>query len=515
MLRKARQFFRNRRLIKELSRGTHNERANAAEELGTPANHAAVPALLKAACHEDFFTTDFHNIDQTKNTRIGAVRSILRIGPPFPADVVSVLSTRLEEDPNEEVKNELVIALIEIGTEPALDAIFKVVRGKDQGTTNRAFEQLAKRKPELVGTILQSLADGNAEGRYQAACQAYSLPAEVAAPLLARLIFDAEWKVRHAASQSVETHAKAVGFETVLEAYRKENDEHVRLRLDGALCSLRHLQDLSTYVTLLDDRVAHVRAHAIWALAEFRHPSSVPALSKFLFDKDEFIREITAKYLANVADPSALQVLLQGLKHHDPHVRRTTAQATHEIRTSVFDQCWPELLNESGRIREYAIHGLANSTNPKRSELITRIAKSDRHAPARHAAIRALGTLGGRDEVAALETILSDDIEFAQSAECALSTIGDQAAQKILAEYRAGRTKRLERLLGLTDLSDNGAIARKLLNLPSEQRKLVGEFLWENGGHQRMVYVAESLRSLGGNVRTLEGDWDGIGTFRA
>ncbi|QDU23774.1 HEAT repeat domain-containing protein [Urbifossiella limnaea] len=59
---------------------------------------------------------------------------------------------------------------------------------------------------------------------------------------------------------------------------------------------------------------------------------------------------------------------------------------------------------------------------------------------------------------------------------------------------------------------DDREIARRLSSLSSPvECGIVGEWLWKNGGHERMVRVCNSY---GGNVRILEEYWDGIGTFQ-
>jgi HEAT repeat protein len=95
-----------------------------------------------------------------------------------------------------------------------------------------------------------------------------------------------------------------------------------------------------------------------------------------------------------------------------------------------------------------------------------------------------------------------------------LSRLDDVAAKEAVTKHRACKEKLRKEVCceGKTSIDE---IARKLLSLSEMERSIIGECVHEFGGHEQMVAIATRYKQLGGNLRLLEGNWDGIGTFRA
>lgn len=89
---------------------------------------------------------------------------------------------------------------------------------------------------------------------------------------------------------------------------------------------------------------------------------------------------------------------------------------------------------------------------------------------------------------------------------------------KPVVDMRPGWEREMERDVQ-TDLGDEDEryaqeVCEFLRNRDEDAARKIGEKLYANGGHQRMVRVCLRVKALGGDARTLERyAWDGVGEW--
>jgi len=218
--------------------------------------------------------------------------------------------------------------------------------------------------PRAVPTLIQALADSDADIRRMAAEALGKLGDPQAIPALAQTLRDSEWDVRCAAAEALGKFNDPQAVPALIEALG-DSDWDVRSAAAEALGAIGDPQAVpalsvwayagedaaqDALLTLghpalgLPQAVAQLAAQGAWgvliralpnekvrkAIVELGTPA-LPALIEALGDPSEEVRGAAAEALGDIGDPQAVLALRQAQWDLDKNVRRAAAEALSKL----------------------------------------------------------------------------------------------------------------------------------------------------------------------------------------
>ena len=177
----------------------------------------------------------------------------------------------------------------------------------------------------------------------------------------------------------------------------------------------------SALISALADSLADVRALALGGLGARPEPGILPSVvARLTSDKNPFVRKAAAYALAGFSGPERTAALIGALRDKDPEVRGASAVALgdHADSTAVAPLA-AALSDKSAFVRAQAARALGVNGRAAASavpELVRRLSSDEDGEVKRHAAA-ALGTIGDRSALPALEQASHDsDFYLAEAA---------------------------------------------------------------------------------------------------
>lgn len=397
----------------------------AAQDPDAAVRRAAMSALGQAGSDEAVQLLAAGLRDGDEQVQETAVLALRRVGGP---NAVHALSRALGQG-SSRVQFRVAQALEALGWRPA---------GPEEETAWSVARGEYERAAELGGVALPLLARRLREGEY---AERLSVVRSLircedagAGSLLMEALRDPDAAVRTAAAEGLglRMHAPAV---PALIRLLKDPMPQVRAAAAAALGQLRDGAAVEPLIRALEDAQWEVRAAALEALGRLGDRRAFPSVAARLEDSEQEVREQAAETLGVVGDESVVEKLVLTLM--DPHsgVRQAAARALHRIdpgwqRSPRVQNLLPTLqsalhhrdpgvqLAAAGLIRQ--ITGLSPGELERQGGALSPVHRreaaaralellaGDFDAAVRLAAVRALGRLGLRRSIPALQARLND-----------------------------------------------------------------------------------------------------------
>jgi len=211
-------------------------------------------------------------------------------------------------------------------------------------------------------------------------------------------------------------------------AQLKSSDMEERREAAMRLADIRGDDATQVLVAGLDDPAPTVRAAILVALGDRSTSSAVASISaRLASDKDPFVRKAAAYALTHYSGPQRTGALTSALKDKDPEVRgaAAVALADHPDGESI-SSLIAATSDKSEFVRAQSARALG--TNGKAADeavpALIKLLTSDRENEVKRHAATALGSIGNRSALPALEKAARDaDFYLSQSAREAINKI--------------------------------------------------------------------------------------------
>lgn len=195
-------------------------------------------------------------------------------------------------------------------------------------------------------------------------------------------------------------------------AQLNSSDEEERREAVMMLSHLETSAATSALLSALNDRSSRVRAAAAAGLAERGVASTVPLLAACLAkDKDAFVRKTAAYALGKFRGTDRTAALIAALNDKDAEVRGAAAVSLGDHADSAaVTSVTTALSDKSAFVRSRAAHALGVNGNAATSAVpaLIRLLTSDGDNEVKRQSCRALGSIGDRSALPALERARRD-----------------------------------------------------------------------------------------------------------
>jgi HEAT repeat protein len=214
----------------------------------------------------------------------------------------------------------------------------------------------------------------------------------------------------------------------------KSSDEEERRQATLVLASLETPATIPALTSALNDPSERVRAHAITGLAQFNDPSLVAVVAARLTqDKKPFVRKTAAYALGKFGSPQGTAALIAALKDKDIEVRGAAAVALGDYadQTAVAP-LMVALEDKSDFVRAQSARalGVNGRAASQAVNILIRLLSSDKEQYVKRHAATALGQIGERAALPALERAARDDDPYlSQAASEAIKMIAGDAGR--------------------------------------------------------------------------------------
>lgn len=299
----------------------------------------------------------------------------------------------------------------------------------------------------------------------------------------------------------------------------QEGDLDVRKAITSQLADCGDLRLVPGLTQALADASQddEAKQHAVYNLGKLNGPSVVESLVTAL--TNPVLENEAAAALLKRSDPQGLRAVLAAAQKPGTRSDRFAGRAAEALNR-------PGTPESDETLTELVLFGLEHSYDSVRMETLRALQAASLRVPRIRAKVEAAqhdsydicrtfakAIMAQAGDVDAL-------IERARSARFApreealdrLAALGTAEANAVVQQVRQQKQEALARVGGVT--AGDETIAAHLLAMPDLDCSLVGESLYEAGGHERMVRVATLYKRQGGNIRLLESMWHGIGSFR-
>jgi HEAT repeat protein len=214
----------------------------------------------------------------------------------------------------------------------------------------------------------------------------------------------------------------------------KSSDEEERRQATLMLASLETPEAIPALTSALGDPSERVRAHAITGLAHFNDPSLVAVIAARLAqDKKPFVRKTAAYALGRFGSPQGTATLVAALKDKDIEVRGAAAVALGEYADpAAIAPLMGALEDKSDFVRAQSARalGVNGRAASQAVSILIRLLSSDKDQYVRRHAATALGQIGDRAALPALERAARDqDPYLSQAASEAIKMIAGAGGQ--------------------------------------------------------------------------------------
>ncbi len=197
----------------------------------------------------------------------------------------------------------------------------------------------------------------------------------------------------------------------------------------NALIALGKLPDsraVRAILPLLESAEPDVRRHAVEALGEIGDQRSVPGLVKLLSHADEFQQDTLVEALVKIGDVNASAALLPLLSSGRVTLQLKVLLWVKKAKPAAAIDILLSLLDHSQTsVRRHEVDALGEIGASPTLSVICEVLSSDSSFEVRAAAAKALGKVGQRRAIPALEKALRDEFAVRCAAVIALGGIGD------------------------------------------------------------------------------------------
>jgi len=358
----------------------------------------------------------------------------------------------LLNDKNKYVRSNATMALGEIGSENAVEALLAAFKNEDDDTLlSRAAKALrdigdvhtAERLLALKDKISYKREKGEIRYNPKKDKIPYSLEYKVVTEALGKIggeraVDELLAVLKKVENKDVRQHAaEALGkigdkrtVDGLLAVFKDEN-ENVRRHAVQTLGKIGDKRVVDELLVILKDKDNRMGWQAVKALEKIGGEQVIDAILVALTDDNKNIRERAATLLGKLGNERAVDDLLVALKDEDRFVRRCVAKALGEIGSERAAEDLLALLKDENRyVRLSAVEAL-NEIGGERAidSILAALNDKDEDRLVRCAAARAVGKIGGKRAVENLLVTLKDEDRFVRcSAVEALEKIGDEPA---------------------------------------------------------------------------------------
>lgn len=371
-----------------------------------------------------------------------------------PDTAVQSLSTRLQQESDQERLRRLVIGLYKLLNDETLELYFDGLRS-GQAQTVRAFTTVLRRSRRFNPNRLVPLFE-DSDTPKATLIETLSAHSDRLNPqLLLRYAnrlepadHNALFKVidsiadpslvpdllsrTTAADASIRAHVTQLlskfpsrEVSTALEKLLADDSRMVRLSAIEGLTRGDFRPDVSVLVPLLRDPDLSIQSHAIDAVIRLNHPQTLKHLIPILEDESEYVRRAGVEVLNEIADPSMISNLLEVLRDRDWWVRERAADALSRIGgPRVVDAMLDQIQSDDEFVRRTAIEVINSSRDPRAYEYLI-AALQDEDWWVKERAVDALTTLGADSAVPELVRLFDDDPRARPTVLRALASLGD------------------------------------------------------------------------------------------
>jgi len=286
--------------------------------------------------------------------------------------------------------------------------------------------------PAAEGVLRGCLQHSSPQLRAAAAFPLVTVGGEQTAGALLPLLADADPEVRQAAAAALASLGRTTSRAAV--EMLQSDDLQTALAAADALASAGSEVFDELLGTAKSERTAP-RAGACRALGSTGDERAGPHLVARLKDSEAVVRAEAAVALGRLAWVRATPHLLGALDDADPAVSRAAIGALRQLGQPAVEALLARLVEPDGRVRESVVQALAGIGEAALRGLLR--AAQEGGLPARVAALRALGTIGGEKVVVPLVHALSDP-EAEVRAQAVQSTImlGRGVVPKLIVRLR-------------------------------------------------------------------------------
>ncbi len=229
----------------------------------------------------------------------------------------------------------------------------------------------------------------------------------------ARIVGSSFLSIAQSQPQVNQRHSREVEAEVAhWAAQLKSSDQEERREAAMALSRLDGDAAASALVSALTDASPGVRAIVIAGLGERSDTAVVPLVAaRLTSDKDAFVRKTAAYALGSFSGTERTTALIAALKDKDPEVRGAAAVSLGDhADAAAIAPLAAALSDKSAFVRARAAHalGVNGSAATQAVSTLIRLLASDQDGEVKRQAATALGSIGDRSALPALERASRD-----------------------------------------------------------------------------------------------------------
>lgn len=284
------------------------------------------------------------------------------------------------EDEYQQVREDAIIALGKIKTEPAIEKLLSIAEDKSRNHDIhcRAIYALRTIKPEaMFPHFIKFLQDEYCEDYYDALNFLEEIETEAAIPLITKLI---QLKDGLICAAGVKILGKLKHENNLPEIIKlaEHEDFNVRESVAEALVNFEPEAVNSTLISLLEDKIGDVRKKAAISLLESHPDKAIYVLKSLLKDDDLYVREETAETIGELKLEAAIPELISLLKDKYGNVRYQAVEALRILNAkSAITQLLPLLKDECEEVVAVSAEALGELQAEEAIPTLVKLLKSN------------------------------------------------------------------------------------------------------------------------------------------
>jgi len=330
--------------------------------------------------------------------------------------------------------------------------------------------------------------------------------ADVAVEPVGKLLKDKDVRVRYAAAVMLGNFAKSGGIVYLRDA-RRDEDPKVRVAVAEALGKIKGGEATRTLIEMAKDENTDVQIAAIKAMGGLDDEDAVPVLIEFLGDKRKEVRDSAVEALKGLG-AKALRAVLEVAERGEGIAKDEAERALKLICERFRAALDPQSAEGKDRLvrRDMCRYLGQLRYKPATVDLIDRL--SDTDPEVRAAAAEALGKIGAKAAIQALENRMNDNAEESKvrvSAAVALGKMGNKKAIEFLINMLTDQDE-VVRVRAASALSEVGKPAVDLLlealkSKEAQKRWGAAKALGEIGCKEAIPALAKATKDENEDVR--------------
>jgi len=330
--------------------------------------------------------------------------------------------------------------------------------------------------------------------------------ADVAVEPVGKLLKDKDARVRYAAAVMLGNFAKSGGVVYLREA-RKDEDPKVRAAVAEALGKIKGGEATRTLIEMVKDENTEVQISAIKAMGGLDDEDAVPVLVEFLGDKRKEVRDSAVEALKGLG-AKALRAVLEKVERAEGVAKDEAKRALKLICERFRAALDPQSAEGKDRLvrRDMCRYLGQLKYKPATLALIDRL--SDTDPEVRAAAAEALGKIGAKAAIQALENRMNDSAEESKvrvSAAVALGKMGNKKAIEFLINMLTDQDEvvrvRAARALSEVGMPSVNLLLEALKSKEAQKRWGAAKALGEIGCKEAVDELAKATKDDNEDVR--------------